>query len=797
MTADERWQSVQDVFELVRSVAPERRVRELARICSDLEIRAEVESLLTHDALISGTFLSPPSVVRLGAAPGLFALQPASSPASSAGGGAAESLASSGPVSPLAARAANSASAAGAGPRRVDAWAAALIGRRIAHYTIVRLIAAGGMGCVFEAQQERPRRAVALKVMRPGLSVPSALARFRIEPEILARLQHPHIAQVYESGVHDADAGPLPYFAMELIRDARSLTAHAAARGLTLTQRLELFVKLCDAVQHGHQKGVVHRDLKPDNILVGGDGEPKVIDFGVARATDADLLRTTLCTHAGDLIGTLRYMSPEQCEGNSGAIDTRSDVYALGVVLFELLTGALPIETDSMPIYQAIRTIRETQPKRPSALNRALRGDLDAIVLKALEKEPAQRYASAGELGRDVRRHLAREPIDARPPSGWIWLTRWMSRHPLTTTLAACASIVLLSLAGTLLVATWVSFTPHRAELVRATNLSGSVSDPWVRAQLISRSGAVLRVWESSASGLTLARLLEGPRGRAVLISGTWDPTRPQTGSLALFPAPIGYSAPPPLWERTVSTAELPPVLRDTRNFVGEMFGAGIAAVHDFFPNHPQQPAPEVIVCFAHNRASQGCARIYDLSGELLYEFWHDGGIRSIQWMSEAGLLVLAGENQEAFWTPDGQLKSTITRASILMAVRPVFHGILRDRYLPLAPSGGAADAFVPAWSLTLVYRGEPVPWSVDVGPAVAPHRSANTTEVYCRLPELHLSVSWHVDARGAELPWSRFAGDPYHKARAAQAGLPEIAPLPDWRELELRPFLEIFPEAR
>ncbi|MCH6551932.1 MAG: serine/threonine protein kinase, partial [Planctomycetes bacterium] len=193
---------------------------------------------------------------------------------------------------------------------------ASLAGQRIGRYHLRRLIASGGMGSVYEAVQEKPHRIVAVKVMRQGIASKSALRRFEYESQILARLRHPGIAQVYEAGTHDDGSGGVPYFAMEYIPNARPITEYARTKSLTSRQRLELFVKVCEAVHHGHQKGIIHRDLKPANILVDSAGQPRIIDFGVARATDSDMAVTTLQTNVGQLIGTLQYMSPEQCDAD-------------------------------------------------------------------------------------------------------------------------------------------------------------------------------------------------------------------------------------------------------------------------------------------------------------------------------------------------------------------------------------------------------------------------------------------------------------------------------------------------
>jgi len=241
---------------------------------------------------------------------------------------------------------------------------------RIGGYTIRRVVAHGGMGTVYEALQREPRRVVALKVMKAGIASPEALRRFKYESQVLGRLRHPGIAQVYEAGTHDHGGDELPFFAMEYIPNALTITDYAREKKLGIRQRLDLAAQMCEAVHHGHQKGVIHRDLKPENILVDSQGQVKIIDFGVARTTDADLAVTTLQTDVGQLIGTLSYMSPEQCAADPHDIDTRSDVYALGVVLFELLSGQMPYEFGRRVIHEATRVICDEPPKRLSSINR-------------------------------------------------------------------------------------------------------------------------------------------------------------------------------------------------------------------------------------------------------------------------------------------------------------------------------------------------------------------------------------------------------------------------------------------
>ncbi len=312
----------------------------------------------------------------------------------------------------------------------------------IGRFRVLRRIAIGGMGAVYEAEQEQPWRRVAIKTVRRGVLTKSLLRRFRQETEMLGRLQHPGIGQIFEAGTFDAGEGPQPYFAMEFV-DGPSLIEYARSERLGVDDRLLLIAQVCDAVYHAHQKGVIHRDLKPDNILVVDRGAPKVLDFGVARATDSDLRATAVQTEAGQIIGTVPYMSPEQVSGSSDDLDTRSDIYSLGVVLFELLADRLPYEIEESSIGEAIRTIESDAPTRLGTLNPVFRGDIETIVGKALAKEKDRRYGSAAELADDLRRYLAREPITARPPSlGYVLRLAVARRRALAVTVAVAALLI-------------------------------------------------------------------------------------------------------------------------------------------------------------------------------------------------------------------------------------------------------------------------------------------------------------------------------------------------------------------
>mgnify|MGYP002633698002 CR=1 FL=1 len=335
---------------------------------------------------------------------------------------------------------------------------------RVPGYRVLDTLGEGGMGTVYRAEQASPRRIVALKVIKPGVLSPEHLHRFARETEVLGRLQHIGIAHIYEAGT--AEGGRAPYFAMEYIA-GEPLTTHAETRRLDTRARLALMADICDAVHHAHQRGVIHRDLKPANILVTESGQPKILDFGIARVTDADV-RATMGTDLGQLVGTLPYMSPEQVGGDPLDLDTRSDVYTLGVILFELLAGRRPYPLGRQ-LTEAARIITEEEPPSLGTLDRAWRGDVEAIAARSLEKEKTRRYQSAAELAADIRRYLGNEPIEARPLTTLYQLRKFTRRH--TALVGGAAATVAALLIG--LVATGYFMVQAQAERDRATAEAG------------------------------------------------------------------------------------------------------------------------------------------------------------------------------------------------------------------------------------------------------------------------------------------------------------------------------------
>ena len=347
------------------------------------------------------------------------------------------------------------------------------VGTQIGPYKLIQELGEGGFGVVYLAEQQEPvRRQVALKIIKPGMDTREVITRFEAERQALALMDHPNIAHVLDAGATESGR---PYFVMELVQGV-PITDYCDQHEMTIRERLELFVTVCQAVQHAHHKGIIHRDLKPSNVLVAENEDvpvPKIIDFGVAKATGAHLTDRTTVTGLGQLVGTPMYMSPEQAGRNGQDVDTRSDIYSLGVLLYELLTGTPPFDKERFrqANYDEIcAIIREQEPPKPSTrittvgeaattisahrhaspaqLSRTLRGELDWIVMKALEKDRTRRYETANDFAQDIQRYLNDEPVEACPPSTIYRMRKFTRRNRVAVFTTTAISLALILGAG-------------------------------------------------------------------------------------------------------------------------------------------------------------------------------------------------------------------------------------------------------------------------------------------------------------------------------------------------------------
>jgi len=520
-------------------------------------------------------------------------------------------------------------------------------GHSIGQYTIKRVIGSGGMGVVYEAEQQFPTRRVALKVIRAGMYTHQSSHRFRYEVEVLGQLHHTNIAKIYDAGVHYEEgdvrrsaAAGLPYFVMEYIEEAQPIDEYVDENDLSLREIIALFTQVCDGVAHGHQKGIVHRDLKPGNILVGTDGVPRVIDFGVAKSTDADVAITTMRTEIGQLVGTVRYMSPEQCQEDvdRSTVDTRSDLYSLGVILYELVCGRLPYENTGSSVASCIHAVCYAEVVPPRIVSRRFRGDLEAVMLKGMERDPDKRYQSAGSMGDDLRRYLAGEPVAATTPSIFDIALRRIRRHPVAITAVFSLVVALMIVGSTYLSIQYVRNQPSYVTM-----------DDERGAALYSVAGDPLIAWPRATAVALIDREEELGGGKVVVLVDPHEAgIRSNTVSIMRIgfggriigkPNTVKQPRRPSNWSKQWDILDKP--AQDEYFTVNSTL-----LIADFFPDD-EHPGKEILTAWLHSPFDPSCIQIVDLQGEVLYRRWHKGHIADATWLQEEKVLVCAAVRKD------------------------------------------------------------------------------------------------------------------------------------------------------
>lgn len=429
--------------------------------------------------------------------------------------------------------------------------------QQVGQYHLMRVIASGGMGTVFEALQENPRRPVAVKVVKSTLPDEAAVERLKYEAQLLARLRHPGIAQIYEAGTYEEEGTQVPFFAMEYIPNARSIVAYAKEKDLDTRERLELFLQVCDAVHHGHQRGIVHRDLKPSNILVDSAGRVRIIDFGLARATDADMQQAAVHSEYGKIIGSVQYMSPEQFDADPHDIDTRSDVYTLGLILYELLSGVLPYKTDSDRINDFAIEVRSGTKVPLGERDKSLRGEIEAIIHKAIERDRDNRYQSAFGLEQDIRSYLAGDVVIARRP-GFGYQTRVFARRH-KGLLALTGSVFLVLLVGIVITTSLLLRVEEERERAEAASQKANAGLGFLTETLASafppgfgRSASAIDFLDVASQRLTGAfpdepeveAELHMALGSAYMNTGQWEQSRREVlAAITLYTISFGEAS--------------------------------------------------------------------------------------------------------------------------------------------------------------------------------------------------------------------------------------------------------------
>jgi tRNA A-37 threonylcarbamoyl transferase component Bud32 len=549
---------------------------------------------------------------------------------------------------------------------------------RISGYTLSHRLGGGGGGAVYYAIRTGSDRPLALKLLTKRIGDgPEAVRAWR-ELDLLAQIRLPAVPRLIDYGLHEGrlyiaaefiKGQPLDHYCQdpllpspappkpptaELNPPASSNSAlKTQPSGLSIRSRVSLLARVADAVQSLHEHGVIHRDLKPSNILIGAHGEPAIIDLGIALLLSGDVMETL--TAQGAPIGTPAFMAPEQARGERHRISTRSDVYSLGATAYLILTGQTPHDAGDS-IHEAVRQVAQDPPRDPRSLEPALPKPLAAVLSKAVSPLPQRRYPSAAEFAADLRRWLQNQPVEATEPGMWARGTRWIARHPLAATAAACALFAIATIAATFASIWAADRRPYKMYY----------QGPGTTARLLAFDGRPIKTWDH---GMYYAGLLDRPPslggGRVALVAHCRTPTS-STSELCAYELNDLETA---AWSSGTGPPDIQmPPLADFPD--AQVFSCGSVCIADVFP---QSPGLEIIAIHHHQQWAPTVIRIYDLRGRVLYEAWHNGWLGQPQWLAGPGLVVCSGLNNDATWLQRGHAGGADAHPLVVLALRPEY----------------------------------------------------------------------------------------------------------------------------
>lgn len=621
-------------------------------------------------------------------------------------------------------------------------------------YTVLARLGEGGGGAVHRGMHEGSARPVAIKVLAQRLGSTAGSQRAWRELELLSQLHLPCLPKLLDYGEYE---GRL-FVVTELV-EGLTLEAHCDDRQMDRSDRVELLARVADAVQLVHERGVIHRDIKPSNVMIDVHGDPVLIDFGIATLVAEDP-KDTLATD-GSPIGSPSFMSPEQARGERASISTRTDVYGLGATAYQVLLGQPPFDLHAT-LHEAIRRIAFEQPRGPRELDATIPLALAAVLHKAVARSPGNRYASAADFAADLRRWLRREPVLARPPSPFRRVTRALGRHPVAATLGLCLAMLACSAGGSFALTRWLNAKPYRVAF--RPDDSGQAQG---KAMLHSLSDRLRHTWSPGVTGAHQKLISHrDERGDHLLaIVGFEDSSEHPEWYRKLCVFDVQRSVEQPYWSRGVTEDQLAPFPAHQKIQASD-FRVRNLDVQDYFPD---LPGKEIAVIFTQGTYSWTVVQIYDLRGDLLYQFWHDGVLKPMHWLPGPGLIVLAGVNSEGVsgrgfgWgsrdaanPPDG------SHPLVLFALRPKEGRI--GRTLLVADEVADSDAGQVAWyrCLPRVMSSKQV-WRISrMSPPMNEKNRRAEVVVAPRGASPSPEFGWTFDEWGHDVPGTSVANDHY-----------------------------------